>query len=322
MTRRETTEPVTRELLSTIVEQVRPLTAHGAVATYIPALAAVPPQQLGLAVWAGGHDGGAAAPGPAEVVGAGDVDVAFSIQSISKVFTLALALRHGGVDRLWARVGREPSGDPFNSIALLEREQGVPRNPFINAGAIVVADLLCTLRPDPVGDLVAFASELAGEAVAVDTVVAASEAATGFRNRALANMIRSFGNLDNDVEAVLDVYFRQCSLAMTARQLARALRFLANDGVDPATGAPVLRPTEARHVNALMLMAGTYDAAGAFAYEIGIPCKSGVGGGIVGVVPDRATVCAWSPGLDATGNSLAGRAALAALVARTGLTVF
>ncbi len=304
------------------MEQVRPLTAHGAVATYIPALAAVPPHQLGLAVWAGGRDRAAAAAGPAEVLGAGDTDVAFSIQSISKVFGLALALRHGGVDRLWARVGREPSGDPFNSIALLEREHGVPRNPFINAGAIVVADLLCTLRPDPVGDLVAFVSELTGEAVAVDAVVAASEAATGFRNRALANMIRSFGNLDNDVEAVLDVYFRQCSLAMTARQLARAVRFLANDGVDPATGDAVLRPTEARHVNALMLMAGTYDAAGAFAYEIGIPCKSGVGGGIVGVVPDRATVCAWSPALDTTGNSLAARAALAALVARTGLTVF
>ncbi len=304
------------------MEQVRPLTAHGAVATYIPALAAVSSRHLGLAVWAAGHDGGAATAGPGEVIGAGDADTAFSIQSISKVFTLALALRHGGVDRLWARVGREPSGDPFNSIALLEREQGVPRNPFINAGAIVVADLLSALRPDPVGDLVAFVSELTGEAVAVDPVVAASEAATGFRNRALANMIRSFGNLDNDVEAVLDVYFRQCSLAMTARQLARALRFLANDGVDPATGAAVLRPAEARHVNALMLMAGTYDAAGAFAYEIGIPCKSGVGGGIVGVVPDRATVCAWSPALDTTGNSLAARAALAALAARTGLTVF
>ena len=313
MTRHETTEPVTRQLLSGIVEQVRPLTAHGAVATYIPALAAVPAHHLGLAVWRHGSN---------EVLGAGDADVAFSVQSISKVFTLALALRHGGVDRLWARVGREPSGDPFNSIALLEREQGVPRNPFINAGAIVVADLLCTLRPDPVGDLVAFVSELAGEPVAVDGVVAASEAATGYRNRALANMIRSFGNLDNDTEAVLDVYFRQCSLAMTASQLARAVRFLANDGIDPATGVAVLRPTEARHVNALMLMAGTYDAAGAFAYEIGIPCKSGVGGGIVGVVPDRATVCAWSPALDATGNSLAARAALAALVARTGLTVF
>ncbi len=295
------------------MEQVRPLTAHGTVASYIPALAAVPAHHIGLAVWSQGQDA---------VTGAGDADTAFSIQSISKVLTLTLALRHGGVERLWARVGREPSGDPFNSIALLEREQGVPRNPFINAGAMVVADLLCTLRPDPVADLVGLVSELAGEAVVVDGVVAASEAATGYRNRALANMIRSFGNLDNDVDAVLDVYFRQCSLSMTARQLARALRYLANDGVDPTTGSAVLRPTEARHVNALMLMAGTYDAAGAFAYEIGIPCKSGVGGGIVGVVPDRATVCAWSPALDTTGNSLAARAALTALVARTGLTVF
>lgn len=297
--------------------EARSRIAAGHVATYIPALAEVDPEQLGLAVWRNGSGAD-----PAGTITAGDADVAFSIQSISKVFTLALALQLGAGDVLWSRVGREPSGDPFNSIVLLEREHGVPRNPFINAGAIVVADVLGGLCADPVDRLVDLVSDLAGDPVAVDEQVAASESATGYRNRSLANLMRGFANLTGDVEEVLDVYFRQCSLTMTARQLVAAVRFLANDGVDPRTGRVVVDRLDARRINALMLMAGTYDAAGAFAYEVGIPCKSGVGGGIVGIVPDRAAVCAWSPALDATGNSCAGRAALAALVARSELSVF
>lgn len=296
-----------------------PLTADGRVADYIPALAEVPRDRLGLAVWTSGRAPTATGE---EIIGAGHADEPFSIQSISKIFTITLALQHGRDDQLWSRVGREPSGDPFNSIVLLEREHGVPRNPFINAGAIVVADVLSSVFSDPVEPLCSLVSELTGVEVGVDATVAASEAATGFRNRSLANLMRSFGNLDGDVEQVLDVYFRQCSLAMSARQLARATRYLANDGVDPTTGRVVLDPLDARRINALMLMAGTYDAAGAFAYEIGIPCKSGVGGGIVGIVPDRASVCAWSPPLDSTGNSLAGRAALASFIGRSGLSVF
>lgn len=298
--------------------EAQPLTAGGTVADYIPALADVPPDRLALAVAPSADLGEVADP----VLAVGASDEAFSIQSISKVFTLTLALQRNHRAQLWDRVGREPSGDPFNSIVLLEREEGVPRNPFINAGAIVVADVLAGVGGDPIGALRGLVSELAGAEIAVDERVAASEAATGYRNRSLANLMRSFGNLDGDVEEVLDVYFRQCSLAMTARQLARATRFLANDGVDPGTGRAVLDPLDARRINALMLMAGTYDAAGAFAYEIGIPCKSGVGGGIVGIVPDRVSVCAWSPALDATGNSLAGRAMLASFVTRAGLSVF
>ncbi len=305
--------PPTGAELAAILGQVGPRAADGRVADYIPALARVPADRLALAAWTG----------PAgSVVGAGDVDVAFSIQSISKVFTLTLALQRGLADEVWSRIGREPSGDPFNSIILLEREHGVPRNPFINAGAIVVADVLHAAFADPVAELVALLAELSGEPVAVDDMVASSEEETGFRNRSLANLMKGFGNVRGPIDDVLRVYFRQCGVAMSARQLVTATRYLANDGVDPATGRTVLDPLDARRVNALMLMAGTYDAAGEFAYEIGLPCKSGVGGGIVGVVPDRATVCVWSPPLDPTGNSLAGRAALAAFVARTGLTMF
>ncbi len=321
MSRHTTTEPIDRHLLRDVIVGARPYVGAGSVATYIPALAEVPPDQLAVAVW----DGGGRLAGdrdPSGIVAAGDHDVPFSIQSISKLFTLTLALRLGGGDDLWTRVGREPSGDPFNSIVLLEREAGVPRNPFINAGAIVVADVVSQLTDDPVGQLQALVSELAGEPITVDERVAASEAATGYRNRSLANLMRGFGNLHGEVEAVLDVYFRQCALAMTAGQLTAAVRFLANDGVDPGSGSVIVDPLDARRINALMLMAGTYDAAGAFAYEVGIPCKSGVGGGIVGIVPDRAAICVWSPALDPTGNSSAGRAALAALVGRSGLSVF
>ncbi|MDH3683474.1 MAG: glutaminase [Acidimicrobiia bacterium] len=314
----ETTERIDRQLLQEVVERAGPLTADGEVADYIPALAEVARDRLALAV--APLAGRPESADPVLAVGAGDE--AFSIQSISKIFTLTLAMQRNVGARLWDRVGREPSGDPFNSIVLLEREEGVPRNPFINAGAILVADVLAGAGDDPIGALVSLVSELAGADIAVDERVAASEAATGYRNRSLAYLMRSFGNLVGEVEHVLDIYFQQCSLSMTARQLARATRYLANDGIDPSTGRAVLDPLDARRINALMLMAGTYDAAGAFAYEIGIPCKSGVGGGIVGIVPDQVSICAWSPALDQTGNSLAGRAMLASLVSRSGLSVF
>jgi glutaminase len=161
-----------------------------------------------------------------------------------------------------------------------------------------------------------------GEDVTVDGEVAMSEADTGFRNRSLAYLMKGFGNIVHDPAAVLDVYFAQCSIAMSARQLATALRFLANDGVNPADGRQILSVSKARRVNALMLTCGTYDAAGEFAFRVGIPCKSGVGGGVVGVVPHHLAACAWSPGLDHTGNSVAGRAAMEALVDKTGLSVF
>lgn len=298
-------------VLDDIVRELQPLLGQeGRVASYIPALARVPAAQLGIALRT--HDGLEAA--------AGDSEVPFSIQSISKLFSLTLAMqRHG--ERLWQRIGREPSGDPFNSLVQLEHEAGVPRNPFINAGAIAVADRLLD-QGDAMATLQAMLSDLCGEPVAVDEEVARSEADTGFRNVALANFMKSFGKIDHDVSAVLDLYFRQCALRMSCRQLARASGYLCRDGAHPLGGPPVLTERQARRVNALMLTCGTYDAAGEFAYLIGLPCKSGVGGGIVAVVPDRLTLCVWSPALGPSGNSVLGMKALELFTARTGLSVF
>ena len=203
----------------------------------------------------------------------------------------------------------------------LETERGIPRNPFINAGAIAVADRLVSLG-DGKAELLALLARLCGEAVHIDDEVARSEAETGFRNTALANFMKGFGTLDNDIATVLDLYFNQCAIAMTCEQVACAAGYLCRDGRHPLAGTPVLSPAQARRVNALMLTCGTYDAAGEFAFRIGLPCKSGVGGGIVAVVPDHLTLCVWSPALDPTGNSLLGRQALELFVAKTGLSVF
>ena len=204
----------------------------------------------------------------------------------------------------------------------LENEHGKPRNPFINAGAIAVADRLLS-HGDAQRDILALMSDLAGEPIGFDEEVAASEAATGYRNHALANFMKSFGKIDNDVGPVLDVYFHQCALRMTCLQLARAAAFLSRDGAHPLDGQPAIcTERQTRRLNALMLTCGTYDAAGDVAFSIGLPCKSGVGGGIVAVVPDHLTLAVWSPALDATGNSLLGLKALELFVAKTGLSVF
>ncbi|ADU65065.1 Glutaminase, core [Desulfurispirillum indicum S5] len=301
-----------QEILDDIVAAIRPqLGKAGAVANYIPALARVNPCQFGIALRT--RDGVEA--------WAGDAMTPFSIQSISKVFSLTMAMRLAG-ERLWERIGREPSGNPFNSLMQLESEQGIPRNPFINAGAIAVADCLVTCGDDPKSEMLALISSLCDEPVHIDEEVAASEAATGFRNVALANFIKSFGKLDNDVCTVLDVYFRQCAIPMNCLQLARAVNFLCRDGSHPFSGVQVISARQARRINALMLTCGTYDAAGEFAFLIGLPCKSGVGGGIVAIVPDTLSLCVWSPALDASHNSLLGQKALEMFTSRTGLSIF
>jgi len=298
-------------ILDDIDAQIRPLLGTGGrVASYIPALARVSPHQFGIALRT--CEGQEAA--------AGDAATPFSIQSMSKVFTLTLAIRGLGED-LWQRIGREPSGSPFNSLVQLETERGIPRNPFINAGAIAVADRLLS-QGDADAQVLAMLSSLCREPVHIDAEVAQSEADTGFRNAALANFMRGFGTLDNEPQRVLAVYFRQCAIAMNCLQVARAAGYLCRDGKHPYDGTPVISETQARRVNALMLTCGTYDAAGEFAFRIGLPCKSGVGGGIVAVLPDKLSLCVWSPALDATGNSHLGRMALEMFVARTGLSVF
>ena len=255
---------------------------------------------------------------------AGDAELPFSIQSISKVFTLTLALgKHG--ENIWKRVGREPSGSAFNSIVQLEQEHGIPRNPFINAGAIAITDLVLAghTPKEAIGEVVRFVRYLADEDdIVIDPEVARSEAATGYRNFALANFMRSFGKLDHPVDHVLGVYFHQCALAMSCVQLAKAGLFLAASGTNPLTKHSVVSKQRARRINALMLTCGHYDGSGDFAYRVGLPGKSGVGGGILCVAPGKASVAVWSPGLNHNGNSLLGSLALEMLASRTGWSVF
>jgi glutaminase len=301
-------------VVSEIADEMRQRPDRGEVATYIPELAGVDAKSFGIVVIdAEGH-----------VAAAGDSDTAFSIQSISKVFTLTLALGKLG-DRLWQRVGREPSGSPFNSIVQLEREQGIPRNPFINAGAIAITDMIVSGHQprEALGEILRFMRFTADDTtIVIDKAVAASEQRTGFRNAALANYMKSFGVLENPVDFTLGVYFHHCAIAMSCRQLAMAGRFLAHLGRNPTTGHSVVHPERARRINALMLTCGHYDGSGEFAYRVGLPGKSGVGGGILAIAPGKASIAVWSPGLDPSGNSHLGRIALERLTKRLGWSIF
>jgi glutaminase len=306
--------PNLQHLLEDIYEELLPQLGCGKVADYIPELAKVNPRRFGIAV--------ATVDGRRHCVG--DANEPFSIQSISKIFSLTLALgKHG--DALWNRVGREPSGSSFNSIVQLEHESGIPRNPFINAGAIVVCDaILAGHRPrEAIGEILRFVRSISeDDTIAIDPAVARSEQKTGFRNVALASYMRSFGNLLHLPDLALGVYFHQCAIAMTCNQLARAGLFLANGGLMQKSGLSVVSRERARRICALMLTCGHYDGSGDFAFRVGLPGKSGVGGGILAVSPNQASVAVWSPGLDRYGNSQLGTRALQLLADRMGWSIF
>jgi glutaminase len=297
-----------------IADEMRQRQDRGEVATYIPELARADLKAFGLVV----------IDAEGNVAAGGDSETPFSIQSISKVFTLTLALGKVG-DRLWRRVGREPSGSAFNSIVQLEYERGIPRNPFINAGAIAVTDVILSGHQprEALGEILQFIRFVADDpSIVVDQAVAASEQRTGFRNIALANYMKAFGVLDNPADFTLGVYFHHCAIAMSCRQLAMAGRFLAHLGRNPTTGLSVVQPESARRINAIMLTCGHYDGSGEFAFRVGLPGKSGVGGGILAIAPGKASIAVWSPGLDVSGNSRLGRIALEALSKRLGWSIF
>lgn len=301
-----------QKILDEIQDEIQPFIGQGAVADYIPALARVPADRFGLAL--------KLADGTEYTVG--DATIPFSIQSVSKLFSLMLAMDIMGED-LWRRVGREPSGTAFNSLVQLEYEDGIPRNPFINAGAIVVTDVIASHSANAPRRVADFVRQLSGNAQnRVDEEVALSEWEHGYRNAALANLLRSFDNIHGDVDTVLDVYFRQCAITMNCLDLARAVQPLVLGGYSPVTKSQVLSGREAKRVNALMLTCGLYDAVGSFAYEVGLPAKSGVGGGIVAVLPGELSIAVWSPELDKVGNSLAGTRALELFTTKTGLSIF
>ena len=284
---------------------------RGLIAAYIPELAKVDIRKFGMHLvdMEQNH------------FSIGDSNELFSIQSISKVLTLSMALGIVG-ESLWERINVEPSGDPFNHLSLLEMENGVPRNPLINPGAIVVADILVSQLQDPKNEFLAWVRDLANdESIAYDQHVAQSEKLTGFRNYAAANLLKSYGNLKNDVDTVLDFYFHQCSLAMSCDQLAKTFYVFINHGKCQRNKV-FLNTRQVKRINSLMLTCGFYDEAGEFAFEVGLPGKSGVGGGIVALLPNKFCVATWSPGLNDKGNSKLGMLALESLTTQTELSIF
>lgn len=300
------------KVLEEIYAEIAPLIGKGKVASYIPELSQVAPDQFGMALCLNN--------GIEYIIGSADKSV--SIQSVSKVYTLAMAYKLLG-EELWGRVGREPSGSKFNSLILLERELGIPRNPFINSGAIVVADLLVELLTRPVEELVEFVRELSGNPnIAINTKVRDSELDYANVNYALAYFMKSFGNINGEVRNVIENYTSFCSLEMSCVDLARSLRILSQGGLNPWSKERVLSKSQVKRINAIMVTCGLYNGVGEFAYKVGLPAKSGVGGCVVGIIPGEMSIAVWSPGLDKSGNSLVGVKALELFTTKTGKSIF
>ncbi len=301
-----------QQILDTIYEEMSYRDVRGKVASYIPELAKIDQRKFGMHIYNGKQ----------EHFCFGDSEEKFSIQSISKVFTLSMAMRIMG-ESLWDRVSVEPSGDPFNSLMQLEYESGIPRNPFINAGALVICDILVDQLDDPKAELLQFVREITGDDdIEYDLTVASSEKSTGYRNVALVNYIKALGNIKCDVEPIVDFYFHQCSLAMSCKQLAQAFMIYANRGRLIENKKKILKPKSVKRINALMQTCGFYDEAGEFSFQVGLPGKSGVGGGICAIHPEQYSVAVWSPILNEKGNSELGMKALERLTTLTGLSVF
>ncbi len=301
-----------QNILFEIEKELSDFQNNGKVATYIPELSKVDPEKFGVHLY--GIDG--------ESAGFGDSNERFSIQSISKTFGLSLAMMLKGED-LWKRVDVEPSGNAYNSLFQLERENGVPRNPFINSGALVITDILLSEYDNPKDEILKFVRKISGnETIDYDESVAESEKKHGHRNAALAYLMKSFGNINNDIHTILDIYFYQCSIAMSCKELAKAFLIYADEGKIPETGEEIMAPIKVQRINSLMQTSGFYDEAGEFSFRVGLPGKSGVGGGIVAVHPEKYSVAVWSPKLNPKGNSLLGMEALERLTTKTGLSIF
>lgn len=301
-----------QQVIDRIHSEVWPMWPQASPATYIPGLADADPSRYGIAVRTLGG----------ESYSAGDSATPFSIQSISKVFTFAMVARHLG-DKIWESVGREPSGSPFNSLGQLEYEHGIPRNPFINAGALVVTDRLIDLYPRPKEAILDFVRSICGNPdIYYDTRIARSERDTASRNTALAYLMKSFGNIHNDVDTLIDVYCSQCAISMSCTDLARSFLFLADRGVNPFDGERILTPSQTKRLGAVMLTCGFYDESGDFAFRVGLPGKSGVGGGIAAYMPGNLAIAVWCPGLNSYGNSLLGIETLERFTTDIGSSIF
>ncbi|WP_282056261.1 glutaminase [Maribacter luteus] len=303
--------PNYQDIIEAIASELNNVKEKGTVASYIPELSKIDPNKFGIHL----------VDSQMNHYSAGDADELFSIQSISKVLSLSKCFALVG-DSIWERVDVEPSGDPFNHLSLLEFENGIPRNPLINAGAIVVADILVSNLENPKDEFLYFIRQITNDdSITYNEKVAESEKNTGFKNIAAANLLKSYGNLENDVDEVLDFYFHQCSIEMSCKQLANAFYMFMNHG-KCQRGKTHLNINQVKRINALMLTCGFYDEAGEFAFEVGLPGKSGVGGGIGAVFPDKFSVVTWSPGLNQKGNSKLGMQALEKLTTKTSQSIF
>lgn len=285
---------------------------QGLVSSYIPELANVDPSHFGVYLTTTNHF----------EFGIGDCHKKFSIQSVAKVLSLTLAYKMLG-ENIWERLGVEPSGTPFNSLVQLETDRGIPRNPFINAGALVICDILISNLKNPIADFLQFVHETAGNSeIKYSEEIAASEKLTGYRNIALCNFIKSFGNIKNNPEEVLDFYFHLCSIEMTCEELSKTYLYLANGGHRISDKQQVLNASQTKRVNAIMQTCGFYDESGEFTFKVGLPGKSGIGGGIIAIHPGKYSIAVWSPKLNEKGNSCKGMKFLELLTTKTKSSIF
>lgn len=300
------------EVIQSVYHKIKDIDDKGSVASYIPELKNIDTTQFGVHISTIDNFN----------YGIGDYAEKFSIQSIAKVLSLSLAYSIQG-EKLWQRVNVEPSGTAFNSLVQLEVENGIPRNPFINAGALVISDILLSNLNNPKEEFLDFVKTLSNSsAVDYSDRVAMSEKNVGYRNVALCNFIKAFGNIHNDPDEVLDFYFNLCSLEMNCEELSKLFLFLANDGCTLMSNKQILTKSQTKRINALMQTCGFYDESGEFAFKVGLPGKSGVGGGIVAVHPKQYTIAVWSPPLNSKGNSYKGMRFLEEFTTKSELSIF
>lgn len=301
-----------QKIIKEVFKEVNSIEEKGALASYIPELANVNSKKFGVHITSlSGMN-----------FGVGDFQEKFSIQSISKVLSLCLAYQILGGE-IWSRLGVEPSGNPFNSLIQLEKDKGIPRNPFINAGAMVIADILLSNLDDPKKDLLHFIRNLSGnQDVHYSTKISSSEKSIGYRNVALCNFIKSFDNIENEPDEVLDFYFNLCSIELSCKDLSALFLFLANQGKTIHDNNQILTSSKTKRINALMQTCGFYDESGEFAFKVGLPGKSGVGGGIIAVHPGQYAIAVWSPQLNEKGNSYKGMKFLEGFTTLSQLSIF
>lgn len=300
------------KIMISVYDEIRKIENRGELASYIPELSHVDPNKFGVFI-STLHQG---------TFGVGDYLDPFSIQSVAKVLSLTLAYKILG-ESIWNRLGVEPSGTSFNSLVQLEADRGIPRNPFINAGALVICDILISQLDDPKSQFIDFVRSIShNEKIHYSTHIAESEKAVGYRNIALCNFLKSFGNIYNDPSEVLDFYFDLCSLEMNCLELSETFLFLANNGMNPFDQTIVITQSQSKRINALMQTCGFYDESGEFAFKVGLPGKSGVGGGIIAVHPNQYAIAVWSPRLNQKGNSFKGIRFLEEFTTKSQFSIF